>query len=153
MRRLSKNLHVVSSGEGSGTRHALRILVADDDRDSTLLLAMLLRDEGHEVHTVLRGDEVLELVRLVRPDVVILDINMPGMSGYAVAREICERHGTLRPLMIALSGVWTNTSERLLGTAVGFDHYLVKPCDAQHLVQLLEPLRRQSAAGGQAAAS
>ncbi len=149
---MSKKLHIVGPEDSAGARHALRVLVADDDRDSVLLLGVVLRDEGHEVHTVLRGDEVLELVRLVRPDAVILDINMPGMSGYAVAREIRQRHGNLGPLLIAVSGVWTNTSEQALGATVGFDHYLVKPYDVKQLLQLLEPLARRGV-GGQAAGS
>ena len=128
---------MTSSGT-SAPRQALRIVVADDDRDTATTLALLLRDEGHEVHTVLRGDEVLELCRLTRPDVVIADINLPGMSGFAIARELHERHGTLAPLLIAISGAWTKTSDRLLGKAVGFDHYLLKPCDLRELMPLLE---------------
>ena len=57
----------------------LRVLVADDDRDTANLLAAILRDEGHDVHIALRGDEVSEIDRLIRPDALILDINMPGM--------------------------------------------------------------------------
>ena len=110
---------------------------------------MLLRDEGNEVHTTLRGDEVLEACRLLRPDVVIMDINMPGMSGYAVAHELRQRHGTLAPLLIAISGVWTRTTDRMVGTAVGFDHFLMKPCEPRELLQLIEPLR----AGGANASS
>ena len=117
------------------------MLIADDDRDTTTTLAMVLRDEGHEVHTTLRGDEVLDACRLLRPDVVVVDINMPGMSGYAIARELRERHGTLAPLLIAVSGVWTRTSDRLVGTAVGFDHYLLKPCEPGEVLRLIEPLR------------
>ena len=132
-------------------RHRLRVLVADDERDTAVMLAAILRDEGHEVHTVLRGDEVLDVVRLFRPDAVILDLNLPGMSGYAVAHEIRERHGAVAPLLIAVSGVWKDTSERLAGQAMGFDQYLVKPCEPKQLLALLEPLRRgqarQEAAG------
>jgi two-component system OmpR family response regulator len=106
-----------------------------------MTLALLLRDEGHDVHTVLRGDEVLELCRLTRPDVVIADINMPGMSGFAIARELHERHDPVAPLLIAISGAWTKTSDRLLGMAVGFDHYLLKPCDPRELKPLLESAR------------
>ena len=134
-----------TQGENPPTRRSLRILIADDDRDGATLLSVLLKDEGHEVNTVLRGDEVLELVRLMRPDVCILDVNMPGLSGYAVAREIRERSGVVGPLLIAISGVWTKTSERLLGMAVGFDHYLVKPYDPNQLMALLEPLRKSAA--------
>ena len=122
-------------------RLPLRIVIADDDRDTATTLAMVLRDEGNEVHTTLRGDEVLEACRLLRPDVVIVDINMPGMSGYAIAKELRERHGQLAPLLIAISGVWTKASDRLVGTAVGFDHFLTKPCEPRDLLQIIEPLR------------
>lgn len=127
----------------------LRVLVADDDRDTVTMLAVILRDEGHEVHTALRGDEVLELDRLVRPDVVILDINMPGMSGYAIAREIRARRGSVAPLLIALSGQWTQKHEELLARDVGFDEYLLKPCQPAQLTRMLRAFeRRQHEANG-----
>jgi DNA-binding response OmpR family regulator len=146
------NLRVASSGSGpAGKRLPLRVLIADDDRDIATTLALVLRDEGHEVHTALRGDEVPEACRLLRPDVVIVDINMPGMSGYAVARELRERHGTLAPLLIAMSGVWTRSADREVGSAVGFDHYLLKPCEPKDLLRLIEPLLNAgSAAAGRA---
>jgi DNA-binding response OmpR family regulator len=132
------------------TRRTLRILIADDDGDTGLTLATILRTEGHEADIVLRGDEVLEVDRLLRPDALILDISLPRMSGYAVAREIRDRRGpTVAPLLIAVSGKWTKSSEQLLGKAVGFDHYLIKPCDPQEIVRLLEPLTMAgSAASG-----
>ena len=139
---------VPPAGGSAPAGKSLRVLIADDDRDAATMLAVLLRREGDEVNTVLRGDEVLPLVRLMRPDALILDINMPGMSGYAIAREIRERYGVAAPLMIAVSGVWTRTSERILGREVGFDHYLVKPYDPGQLVGLLEPLRAGSSATG-----
>src|SRR5690348_15392917 len=93
-------LRVVDSA-GTAAPRTLRIVIADDDRDTATTLALILRDEGHEVHAVLRGDEVAEACRLMRPDAVIADINMPGMSGFAVAQELRERHGPLAPLLIA----------------------------------------------------
>ena len=135
----------------TGKRLRLRVLIADDDRDTAMMLAMVLRDEGDEVHTSLRGDEVLEACRLLRPDVVIVDINMPGMSGYAIARELRERHGALAPLLIAISGVWTRSSDRLVGTAVGFDHYLLKPCEPKEVLRLMQPLRTSGAGANSAA--
>jgi DNA-binding response OmpR family regulator len=134
-------LHLVHAGSSGTNRKWLRILVADDDRDTANMLAMILRDEGHEVQVTLRGDDALEICRLFRPDVLIADINMPGTSGYAIARELRARHGELGPLLIALSGVWTQTTDRLVGKAVGFDHYLVKPCDPKEVIRLIEPLR------------
>ena len=138
---------VVQAGDTGKVRHRLRVLVADDDRDTTLMLGAILRDEGDEVHTALRGDEVLDVVRLFRPDAVILDVNMPGMSGYAIAHEIRQRYGNLAPLLVAMSGVWTGAPERLAGQALGFDHYLIKPCEPQMLLALLEPLRAGDHAG------
>lgn len=123
------------------------MLIADDDRDNANMLVLVLRDEGHEVVPALRGDEALEVCRLFRPDVVIADVNMPGMSGYAIARELRQRHGTLAPLLIAISGVWTNASDRFLGQSVGFDHYLVKPVDLKEVLRLIDPIRSSSAAG------
>jgi DNA-binding response OmpR family regulator len=134
-------LRVVPSGDTSKTRKWLRVLVADDDRDTANMLALLLREEGHEVLVTLRGDEALETCRLFRPDVLIADINMPGTSGYAIARELRQRHGDLAPLMIAISGVWTSATDRLVGQTVGFDHYLLKPCDPKEVIRLIEPLR------------
>jgi DNA-binding response OmpR family regulator len=133
-------LHLVHAGNSGTNRKWLRILVADDDRDTANMLAMILRDEGHEVQVTLRGDDALEICRLFRPDVLIADINMPGTSGYAIARELRARHGALGPLLIAMSGVWTQTTDRLVGKEVGFDHYLVKPCDAKEVIRLIEPL-------------
>ena len=137
-------LSIVPPGGGGASAKSLRVLIADDDRDNANMLAVVLRDEGHEVVIALRGDEALELSRLFRPDVLIADINMPGMSGYAIARELRDRHGNLAPLLIAFSGVWTNTSDRVLGQAVGFDHYLVKPVDLKEILRLIDPVRRSA---------
>ena len=132
--------------DGGSSAKSLRVLIADDDRDNATMLAVVLGDEGHEVVVALRGDEALELSRLFRPDVLIADVNMPGISGYAIARELRHRHGNLAPLLIAISGVWTKPSDRLLGEAVGFDHYLVKPVDLKELLRLINPVRGSAAA-------
>lgn len=131
---MSARLTVIGAGRKAGR---FRILIADDERDTASMLAAILKDEGHETHVVLRGDEVLEIDRLVRPDVVILDVNMPGMSGLAVAREIRTRRGSVAPLLIAISGKWTRKEDQQLGEAVGFDHYLLKPCDPTEVVRIL----------------
>jgi CheY-like chemotaxis protein len=94
------------------------------------------------VHAVYSGKEVLPTARLVRPDAIILDISVPGMSGYAVAQEM--RHTfteARRPLMIAISGVWKEHADRQIAEQVGFDHYLVKPCDPAAVLAILETLR------------
>jgi len=142
------DLRVVGAGGGAPVARApLRILIADDERDTASVLAAILRDEGHEAHMVLRGDEVLEMDRLLRPDVVILDINMPGMSGFAVAREIRARRGVAAPLLIAISGKWTRKEDQELGEGVGFEHYLLKPCEPQQLIELLNAFQQQHQPG------
>jgi DNA-binding response OmpR family regulator len=102
-------------------------------------LAALLQDEGHQVREVYRGTEVLRLLAEFDPDVALLDIGMPGMSGYDVAREVRQTHGEGRPLLIAVTG-WKKPSDRILAKLVGFDHHLPKPFQAGELLALLEPL-------------
>lgn len=109
------------------------------------MLALVFQDDGHEVMVALRGDETLAMCRLLAPDVVIADVNMPGMSGYAVARELRDRYGNLGPLLIAISGVWTTPGDRLLGQAAGFDHFLVKPVVPTDLFRVIERERGNSA--------
>ena len=136
---------VIAPSSGSeAARKPVRVLIADDDRDSANMLAMVLREEGHETVVVLRGDEALDLCRLFRPDVVITDVNMPGSSGYAIARELRVRHGNLAPLLIAVTGVWTNATDRLVGESVGFDHYLVKPYDTKQIIGLITAFQNAS---------
>jgi CheY-like chemotaxis protein len=127
--------------------HALRVLVADDNRDTVLTLATLLREEGHDVRAAYTGTDVMRIARLHRFDVVILDIEMPEMSGYAVAQDLrTHYYGTKPPLFIAISGKWNKPSEKLLARAVGFDHHFEKPCDPNALLQLLKPLALRSPA-------
>jgi two-component system OmpR family response regulator len=115
----------------------LRICVADDDGDTIASLAAILRDEGHDVYTASRGDLLLDLCLTVQPEVVITDIELPGANGYAIARELRQRDGVLAPLLVAISGKWTETSDKLLGHALGFDHYLLKPADPRELLAIL----------------
>lgn len=117
----------------------MRILVADDERDQVATLAMLLADEGHEVREVYRGAEVLRVVRDFDPDVALIDIGMPGMTGYDVAREIRQVFGGTRPLLIAVTG-WKQSSDRILARLAGFDHHLAKPFDPNALLELIRPL-------------
>lgn len=123
----------------------LRILVADDERDQAATLSMLLADEGHEVREVYRGSEVLRVVRDFDPDVALIDIGMPGMTGYDAARELRQVLGGTRPLLVAVTG-WKQSSDRILAKLAGFDHHLAKPFDPKALIELIEPLARDSAA-------
>ena len=122
---------------------ALRVVVADDERDTVDTLAAFLRDAGHTIYSVYTGKQVLPTVRVVRPDAIIVDVAICGMSGYAVAQEI--RHTFLdlrRPLLIGISGLWNESPDKLIARQCGFDHYLDKPCDPNEVLELLAQPRR-----------
>ena len=123
------------------TNRALRILVADDERDTVQTLTTLLELEGHVVRGVPSGPEVLSTIPIFRPDAIILDVSITGLSGYAVAQAVRHSFTDLRrPLMIAVSGVWKQAGDRLVAQQVGFDHYLLKPCDPAKVIELLGTL-------------
>ena len=119
---------------------SLRILVADDDRDAVTSLLALLREEGHQVRGVYTGLDVLDSVRDYAPDVVLLDIGMPHVSGYEVARELRVRYASARPLLIAVTGR-NQPNDRNLAQLAGFDHHVAKPYDPNALMGLLKPLQ------------
>jgi two-component system OmpR family response regulator len=122
----------------NATRQKLSILIADDEQDTVMTLAEILMDEGHIVHTITHGALVLEAVRRFKPQVCILDIQMPGQNGYGLARDISEEHQHDRPLLIAISGKWTTQTDKLLAKSVGFAHFLTKPADPNELVRILD---------------
>ena len=126
-----------SSERTSQLPRRLRILVADDERDTVLTLMALLREEGHETRGVYKGTEVMSAMDTFDPDAVLLDISMPGMSGWEVARTIRAAHGDERPLLIAISGVYKLAADQILGKIAGFNHYLAKPYDPSVLLTLL----------------
>jgi len=116
-----------------------RILVADDDEDAVLSLTTLLREEGYEVRGVHRGSEVLQAVFNFAPDVVLLDIGMPQMSGYDVARTLRERYGSARPALIAVTGR-AGEADRRQARAAGFEHHVAKPYELRVLLRLIGEL-------------
>jgi two-component system, OmpR family, response regulator len=106
--------------------HGRRILIADDNREWVDSLAMVLQSEGYTVFTAYGGREAIESAESTRPDVVILDIEMPEMSGYEVARQLRRRFAEHTPLLIALT-VWAGEADRRLSKRAGFDHHVAKP--------------------------
>ena len=133
----------LNGSERRNKAQGLRVVVADDERDTVDTLAALLEDAGHHVYSVYTGKQVLPTVRLARPDAIIIDIAICGMSGYAVAQEI--RHSFVdlrRPLLIGMSGFWRESADKLVARQAGFDHYLDKPCDPNELLELLAQSRR-----------
>jgi DNA-binding response OmpR family regulator len=119
----------------------LRIMVADDDADTVTTLMTVLREEGHEVRGYLQAGDALRAIREFDPDAVVLDINMPDLNGFTAAQEIRDRYGVRRPLLIAITGVFTRGPDRILTQLAGFDHHLVKPYEMSDVLKLLAPLR------------
>ncbi|MGZ5075194.1 MAG: hybrid sensor histidine kinase/response regulator [Methylobacter sp.] len=114
----------------------LRILLVDDNRDAAESLALLLKIEGHQVRTAYDGPAALELARAEWPEVILLDIGLPGMNGYLVAQELRRHRELERTLLIALTG-YGQSEDREKSCAAGFDAHLVKPLDLEMLRKLL----------------
>jgi PAS domain S-box-containing protein len=117
-----------------------RVLVADDNRDAADSLTMLLQISGHEVYTVHSGSEALEVAARERPEACILDIGMPGLSGYDVARRIRETDWGKETLLIALTG-WGQGQDVARAKAAGFDRHCTKPVDVAELERELQKAR------------
>lgn len=105
-----------------------RVLVADDDQHVAASLAEIILREGYDVRRVHSGAEALREARTFRPHVVVLDIVMPGLTGYGVASMLKLEYGENAPKLIALTG-WREPTEQLLSKLVGFDHHFSKPYD------------------------
>jgi PAS domain S-box-containing protein len=134
--------HSTTATQSSGMDSlGYRILVVDDNRDSADSLAMLLRTSGAIAHTAYDGASALEAISYQQPDVVVLDLGMPGMDGYSVAEQIRRRPDNERVTLIALSG-WGQEQDRLRSLAAGFDHHLTKPVDLNALQGLFSSLSR-----------
>jgi DNA-binding response OmpR family regulator len=135
-----------SAAGGRPRAHAaLRVVVADDDRDSVITLMMLLRQEGYEAHGVHYGGQVISAVFDFDPDVLLLDIALPGLSGWEVARTLRERRGRARPAIIGISGEYKAGSDKILAQILGFDDYLLKPYDPAALLRILSGFARRGA--------
>lgn len=116
-----------------------RILVVDDNRDSADSLEMLLRTLGSEVRTAHDGLEAVATAAAFQPDVVLLDIGLPKLNGYEVARRIRDLRGE-GVVLIAVTG-WGQAEDRRLSQEAGFDHHLTKPINLGALRTLLTAAR------------
>lgn len=121
-----------------GEDRPTRVLVADDNADQVLCLTELLQSAGYEVRGVHDGMAALEAAQEFHPDVYLIDIGMPKLDGYGVAREIRQRYGA-QPLLIALTA-YATTRDKLAAVWGGFNFHVPKPCDPERLLDLLQPL-------------
>ena len=112
------------------------VVLADDNRDAVDALADLLRSEGHAVHTAHDGVQALELASQLRPDVMVLDIGMPGLNGYEVAARLRSQPWSAATLLVAATG-WGQEEDRRKAMAAGFDLHLTKPFDPGQLLDTI----------------
>lgn len=132
----------LSSGEheeSTADTRPRRILVVDDNRDAAESLSELLELLGAEAHVAFDGQGALSGVEQHAPDLVLLDIGLPDIDGYEVARRIRARAGDASPLLVAVTG-WGQEEDRKRARDAGFDHHMVKPADVELLEALLESL-------------
>jgi CheY-like chemotaxis protein len=113
-----------------------RVLIADDNRDAAESLSLLLELSGHEVRVAHLGETALSLAQAFRPDVALLDIGMPDLSGYEVARALRQEPWATHLQLIALTG-WGQDHDRRAAMEAGFDHHLTKPVDPDQLDGLI----------------
>jgi signal transduction histidine kinase len=113
-----------------------RVLVVDDNLDAAESLAMLLKVEGHEVRTASDGPAALDVAATFRPEVVFLDLGLPRMDGYEVARRLRAQPNAAGVLLVALTG-YGQEEDRRRSEEAGFDAHLIKPADPEAVQQLL----------------
>jgi CheY-like chemotaxis protein len=141
-----------ASGNGNGKRHGIlqnlpdgpirktanprRILVVEDNLDGVHSLVLLLRDMGHEVDYAINGYAALDMATRIRPEIVLLDLNLPGLSGFDVCRRI-KANPALKGVRVIALTAYTQDEYRQRATAMGCEQYLVKPVDPRELEKLL----------------
>jgi len=113
-----------------------RVLVVDDNADAAESLGMLLEVRGNDVRIAYDGLEALEAEGAFKPEIVLLDIGMPKMSGYEVARRIRAARGDA-VMIVAITG-WGQEDDRRRAREAGFDHHFTKPVDYEALLELIE---------------
>jgi CheY-like chemotaxis protein len=111
------------------------VLLVDDNEDTIRLLSRLLERRGHHVSVAYDGLTGLQAAQNIRPDVFILDIGLPGIDGYELARRL-RTEGFAEVLIIALSG-YAQEGDRVRSREAGFDHHFAKPVDVDSLAQLI----------------
>jgi len=119
------------------TPGSLRVLIADDNRDGADSCAILLQQDGHAVCVAYSGEDALALGARFRPQLMLVDLAMPGMDGYSVARQVRDCEWGSAVILVAVSGQGGDDLRRRLRDS-GFDHHLVKPVEIDSLRALLK---------------
>jgi CheY-like chemotaxis protein len=124
----------------------LRVLVVDDNADAADSLAWLLKHSNHEVRTAHSGRKAVEVAGEFRPQAVVLDLGLPELDGYVVARQLRDRDETRGVLLVALSG-YGQSEHRRRSNEAGFDYHFVKPLDFSALHRILREAQEKRAVG------
>jgi CheY-like chemotaxis protein len=127
-------------GANSNDGGPLRILVVDDNRDNADSCSMLLQMSGHHVRTAYSGREALAIGPDFAPHIILLDVVMPEMSGYEVAREVRAARWGQAVMLVAVTG-HSMMEDRRKAMDAGFDHHFAKPVEPQQLQPLIDLLR------------
>ena len=120
---------------GKAGTTARRVMVVDDNLDSADTMAELIRIWGHEVRTANDGPSAIECARGFRPQVVLLDVGLPGMDGYELARRL-RAEGLAGTLLVSVTG-YGQEEDRRRAQEAGFDHHLTKPVDPDTLLRIV----------------
>ena len=137
-----KSPHPAAQTHAIDLSRALRVLVVDDNTDAAETLAMLLESFGHEVLVEHDATTALARAAVDQVDVCLLDIGLPGMNGYELARKLRSQTGTQVSTLVAITG-YGQEQDRRFSQDAGFAHHLIKPVDPQNLLKLLEVIARQ----------
>jgi len=121
-----------------------RVLVVDDNVDGAESLTMLLQIRGHETRTAHAGPEALDAACSFKPDVVLLDIGLPGMNGYEVAKRLRREPSLSGAVLVALTG-WGSDENKQRSSEAGFDFHLTKPVEVEDLESILARVVRSGA--------
>jgi DNA-binding response OmpR family regulator len=127
---------VQTEDAGNARSRGRRVLIVDDNRDAADSLALLLGLEGHEARVAYAGRPAIEVAHEFKPEVAILDLGLPDLSGYDVARLLRQDPALARVELIALTG-WGQEEHRRRALEAGFDHHVTKPVDLEQLGHLL----------------
>jgi len=120
---------------GASTRRH-RVLVVEDNADARDMLVILLKRAGHDVRAASDGLEAITAAESFAPEIVLLDVGLPGLDGYGVARELRSLHCTSNALLVALTG-YGQEEDREKALAAGFDHPLLKPAEPSAVLELI----------------
>jgi len=131
-----------STGTAKQAARDWRVLVVDDNVDAANMIAMMLQLFGHQTETVYSAQRALEMAVEYRPDFVVLDIGLPGMDGYEVARRLRQIPELKDIRLIAATG-YGQDADRQRSEEAGFNYHLVKPIDPEKLQKVLEMLGRR----------